>query len=342
LRGALERKLPPKGPRPYRTRKEHERNAELLAFVAERIVGFLDLVRGQRGGEDRPDPFFPGHRRGPAVSIWKALYEEWNRAHPHDLYQDERSFARAYYRAIDPERPLLRELVLEVRQAYRAAEDITRELWLEGLSLARELTDKPHRGLVSPRFGVAILLLAATRDPDALPRFAAYARKEEAQACARAAELAEELVVRGLLSRPPDQPNPGGRIPNTLREQAFLVVARATAPEALFPPANTTARLRDVEPLTSALLQQEGMALLAEALESPEQLRSLTDAALARHRVALPSGTRAKLIAIRSLQSLSSGLLQEPVADGRLLSPLDEQLLAAPLQDRFGAEAAGP
>ncbi len=100
--GAPGRAQLPGDTRPYRTREEHERNAQVVTFVAERAVEFESLLRGE---------LLPGHR-GPQVSVWKALCREWNRA-GHDCNSGSTLHTK-YRRAISAERPLLSEFVKQV------------------------------------------------------------------------------------------------------------------------------------------------------------------------------------------------------------------------------------
>jgi hypothetical protein len=192
LNGALRSKLPRRGMWHYRTPEERERNAELLAFVSERIVGFLDLIRGERVREEHPDPFLPGHS-GPAVSVWGALRREWNRVRPDRPYTTATTLARAYSRAIDPERPLLREFVEQVRREVRAAAaELQRRFHAADPLIAKRLQSATP-GLVEVSDEVMLNALALTNGLDELGVFETYAVALEPKTVALFGEL-EELA----------------------------------------------------------------------------------------------------------------------------------------------------
>ena len=89
LRSALKSPLPPEDTCPRWSEKAKNRSLELVAFVAERILPFKALLRGE---------LKPGHR-GPRVRIpWDELAEEWNRGHARG-YDSGNALREAYHSA---------------------------------------------------------------------------------------------------------------------------------------------------------------------------------------------------------------------------------------------------
>jgi len=119
-----------RGKRPVRKR-EREKNARLLAFVAERIVRFDRLI----GGELRPG-------RLPRQAVpWDALLAEWHRlnASPPDAIPSPEALKVAYYAAAgNPHlaREFLTQFQAEWDEAWRESELALQELrqWYAGLT----------------------------------------------------------------------------------------------------------------------------------------------------------------------------------------------------------------
>jgi hypothetical protein len=114
LRTAARRRPPKEGGEEYVRERTEDRNLELLGFVSERTMPFVEWCEGK---------LTPGGPGPKGAVPWDELMAEWNKHHSRG-YDLSRSMYRAFNRAADPrKRPVAAKYVAGVRSELRFALD---------------------------------------------------------------------------------------------------------------------------------------------------------------------------------------------------------------------------